>query len=258
MLTFECLTSELLLLELAELFVQVCQPCCLIIDLLHGLRLILLDNSVQTLFSPDLVIVQLPSELLLDLNFQLCISEAPLQVDQKLRILNFFQPSPQLRVLSHEIGHSFIGVHDFLIGRSDSRRTSARSRYGALSRRGTSSSSHTWAHSKILLFLESFLVHFLNQDVHVVAHCPQLISKLPVLSLQILFLLVSISQAVHNLLSALHLRELLFGLSKSLFDELIRISFLYCSESTSCLLRSVSHHRFVVIQNVLGVKCRHL
>ena len=248
LLSFECLASELLVLELTEFFIQVCQPCCLIIDLFHGLGLVLLDDFVETLFSPDLIIVQLPGEPLLILDFQLCISEAPLQIDQKLRILNFFKSSPQLRVLSHKIGHSFVGVHDFLIGRSDSRRTSARSRYGALRPRWTGSSGHRWVRStQILLLLESFLVHFLNQDIDIVAHSPELISKLLVLILQVLFLLVGISQAVHNLLCILHLLELLFGLHQSLLDELIRISFLYCSEITSSLLRGVSHHRFVVI-----------
>ena len=102
-----------LFLELGKLLCQICQALRRVLDLLEYVRLALLNQVVKLLFSPELIDLQLPLQLLLLLDLLLSRLQIALQVEQEVGLLDHLKTPFQLVVLFHQIHDGFIGVLKF-------------------------------------------------------------------------------------------------------------------------------------------------
>lgn len=120
LLLFDLRCFDLFLLELAKSFVQIRQAASTIIDLLDGVRLIvLLRQLVEAILSLRLVGVEVFPNLVLASDLGLSIFQLLLEVDQVVWITDFLEPSLQFSVLAHQVRHCFVSVGDLLLGGFD-------------------------------------------------------------------------------------------------------------------------------------------
>ena len=116
LLVSEFLCLLVLFLELGKLLCQICQALRRVLDLLKYVRLALLNQVVKLLFSPELIDLQLPLQLLLLFDLLLSRLQVALQVEQEVGLLDHLKTPFQLVVLFHQVYDGFIGVLKLSLG----------------------------------------------------------------------------------------------------------------------------------------------
>ena len=266
LLGLELFCAHFFFLKFAKLFVEVSKARRPIIDLLHGLRLIIaLSQMVEAMLTLNLLVVQQLAELLLPNDLFLRLLQMSLQADEEFRVAHFFKALSKLCVLSQQIRHCLVSVYYLLVSGADPvcLRLSAMPRRRLRKRHADrivrhSSGTHCGLYcitaAEEFSLSQGFMVHLLDQLIDVVAHGLQLIPQLLVLILEITFFRLIVCHALDYGRGALHLGEAIFSLHQRLLNESIWVALFDSAKSAFGQLRGSSHNTLLVVVGVHSVR----